>query len=189
MLQEEVVMAGFGGQGVMFMGKFLANIAMEEGKKVTYLPSYGAEVRGGTANCTVIISNREIASPVSSHPTAAIIMNKPSLDKFEPRLREGALLILNSSLISRDLQRDDLEVIRIPVTAISDELGNSRAANMVALGVYLARRDLVSIEKAVSFLKNVLPARWHDLLKLNEEALYRGANFLANSLSPAESVE
>jgi len=174
-MHEEIIMAGFGGQGVIFMGKLLAYLGMQEGHQVTYIPSYGAEVRGGTANCTVIISSEEIASPLSPNPSTAIVMNKPSLDKFEPRIKREGLLILNSSLISRKSNRDDLEVIEVPATGIAAKLGNPKVANLVALGAYIARRKVVSLKTALDHLRDVLPARSHHLLDINKEALKEGA--------------
>ena len=174
-MHEEIIMAGFGGQGVIFMGKLLAYLGMREGHEVTFMPSYGAEVRGGTANCTVIISSEEIASPLSSHPSTSIVMNKPSLDRFEPLIKRRGLLIINSSLISRELHRDDLEIMEIPVTGIATESGNPKVANMVALGAYLARKKIVPLETALNHLQDVLPKRSHHLLELNKEALRKGA--------------
>lgn len=164
------------------MGKLLAYLGMLEGNQVTYIPSYGAEVRGGTANCTVIISSEEIASPLSPHPSTAIVMNKPSLDKFEPRIKKKGLLILNSSLISRETNRNDLEIIEIPATEIATKLGNSRVANMVAFGAYLARKKIVSLKSARDHLKDALPQRSHHLLEINTEALKKGAELA--SLTP-----
>ncbi len=177
-MHEEIIMAGFGGQGVIFMGKLLAYLGMQEGHRVTYIPSYGAEVRGGTANCTVIISSEEIASPLSPHPSTAIVMNKPSLDKFEPRIKREGLLILNSSLIHREANRDNLEVVKVPATEIATKLGNPKVANMVVLGAYLARRKVVSLETALHHLPDALPQRSHHLLKINKEALGKGAKLL-----------
>ncbi|MCD5401022.1 2-oxoacid:acceptor oxidoreductase family protein [candidate division NPL-UPA2 bacterium] len=174
-MHEEIIMAGFGGQGVIFMGKLLAYLGMQEGHQVTYIPSYGAEVRGGTANCTVIISSEEIASPLSPHPSTAIVMNKPSLDKFEPRIKREGLLILNSSLISREANRDDLEIMEVPATEIATRLGNSCVANMVALGAYMARKKVVSLGTALDHLRDVLPERSHHLLDINKKALKEGA--------------
>ncbi len=175
---EEIVCAGFGGQGVIFMGKLLAYLGMVEGKHVTYIPSYGAEVRGGTANCTVIISSEEIASPISSQLSSAIVMNRPSLNKFLPRVRKGGLLILNSSLIKEEPSRDDLVTVKVPAMKMATELGSSRVANMVALGAYLARRRFIPLESALRNLKDVLPERSHHLLEINRQALKKGAELV-----------
>ncbi len=181
-MYEEIIMAGFGGQGVIFMGKLLAYLGMREGHEVTFIPSYGAEVRGGTANCTVIISSEEIASPLAPHPSTTIVMNKPSLDRFEPLLKRKGLLIINSSLISREPYRDDLEIMEIPATGIATESGNPKVANMVTLGAYLARKKIVPLEAALNHLQDVLPPRSHHLLEINKEALKKGAELALTSL-------
>ncbi len=177
-VREEIVCAGFGGQGIMFLGKLLAQAAMTEGLHVTYLPSYGAEVRGGTAHCNVIICSEEIASPVIGSPTTAIVMNHPSLIKFEQGLRSGGLLIVNSSLALEKAKRRDIEVVEIPATEMADSLGNVQVANMVALGCYLGQKPVVALRTALDCLEDILPKRKHDLLQTNQEALRRGANFL-----------
>jgi len=179
---EEVIIAGFGGQGVILAGKVLAQTAMRAGKEVTYMPSYGAEVRGGTANCMVIISEESIASPVVSHPDSLIAMNKASLNKFGPRLKKGGLLVLNSSLIDDAAEVGEAEVIlRIPVDEIAVELGNRKVANMVALGAYLQKRGLFGAEAAAGSLSEVLAKRYHQTLAVNSEALRRGAEFAKGS--------
>ena len=177
-MHEEIVISGFGGQGVMFMGKFIAYIAMKEGYHLTYMPSYGAEVRGGTANCTVIISPEEIASPLSSSQSTLLVMNKPSLDKFSPKLKKEGLLILNSSLIDKEPPRSDIKVIRLPANKLAEEAGNIRSANMVMLGAYLGAKKLTSVEKACELMKDVLPERWHGLLEINRKSLISGKNFV-----------
>jgi len=177
-LREEIICAGFGGQGIMFLGKLLAQAAMTEGLRVTYLPSYGAEVRGGTAHCNVIISSGEIASPVIEEPTTAIVMNHPSQVKFEEKLRSGGLLIVNSSLALKAPRRHDIEVIGVAATEMADSLGSIQVANMVALGCYLRRRAVVRFSTVMNCLKDVLPERKHDLLGVNREALRRGLEFL-----------
>lgn len=136
---EQVIMAGFGGQGVMSMGQLLAYSGMLEGKNVSWLPSYGPEMRGGTANCNVIVSDDEIGSPIVTEATAVIAMNLPSLDKFEHSVMPGGTLIINSSLIERKCSRTDIDVFYIPANEIADELGNNRVANMVMLGAYLKK--------------------------------------------------
>ena len=156
-LYEEVIIAGFGGQGIMLAGKLLAQTAMNCGREVTYMPSYGAEVRGGTANCMVVIAQNEIACPVVGKPDSLIVMNKASLNKFASRLRNGGLLILNSSLIEIEPQVDDsVEVIRLPADEIAVELGSVKAANMVALGAYLQAKGLFDIESAGDALPEIL---------------------------------
>lgn len=174
-LHEELVCAGFGGQGIMFLGKLLAQAAMMEGFQVTYLPSYGAEVRGGTAHCSVVISSEEIASPVIENPTSAIVMNHPSLLRFEPVVRCGGLLVINSSLTLSPPKRRDIEVIEVPATEMADSLGSVQVANMVALGCYLQKKPLVSFSTVMDCLNDVLSGRKDDILRMNREALRKGA--------------
>jgi len=153
---EEVVIAGFGGQGIILAGKLLAQTAMKAGKEVTFMPSYGAEVRGGTANCMVIIADNPIACPVISKPDSLIAMNKASLDKFAPRLKNGGLLIMNSSLIDTEPQLDEtVEVIAVPADELAVQLGNKKAANMVALGAYLQKRRHLTPAAATEALPEV----------------------------------
>ena len=174
-LHEELVAAGFGGQGIMLLGKLIASAGMLEGRHVTYIPSYGAEVRGGTAHCNVIVSDEEIASPIIGRPATAIVMNHPSLVKFEPRVREDGLLVVNSTLTLEPPTREDLEIALVPATETADKLGAIQAANMVMLGAYLARKPIVSAETIVEVLRRILPKRRHHLIGINEEALKSGA--------------
>jgi 2-oxoglutarate ferredoxin oxidoreductase subunit gamma len=175
---EEVIIAGFGGQGTMLIGKLLAHTAMKSGKEVTYMPSYGAEVRGGTANCMVIISDEPIAAPVVSKPDSLIVMNKASLNKFAPRIKAGGLLIMNSSLIDTEPQVDGtIDILAVPADDIAVELGNQKAANMVALGAYLQRKGFFSPDAAAASLPDILAKRYHRTLPVNTEALCRGAKF------------
>ncbi len=176
---EEVVIAGFGGQGVMLAGKLLAHTAMKRGLEVTYMPSYGAEVRGGTANCMVIITENKIASPLVSRPDSLIIMNKASLSKFAGRVKTGGLLVFNSSLIDGEPQLPEtIEMVAVPADELAIELGNLRAANMVALGAYLQKRGLFGPDAAAKSLPDVLAKRHHRTLPLNTKALRRGAEFV-----------
>ncbi|MBN2182692.1 MAG: 2-oxoacid:acceptor oxidoreductase family protein [Sedimentisphaerales bacterium] len=175
---EEVVIAGFGGQGIMLAGKLLAQTAMKAGKEVTYMPSYGAEVRGGTANCMVVIAEREIACPVVGNPDSLIVMNKASLAKFGPRLKKGGLLIMNSSLIDGRPEMDEsIEIIALPADELAVELGNKKAANMVALGAYIKKRGRLNIETAADALPETIAERYHKTLPVNTAALNRGAEF------------
>jgi 2-oxoglutarate ferredoxin oxidoreductase subunit gamma len=175
-LYEDVVMAGFGGQGLMFIGKLLAHSAMKEGRHVTWIPSYGPEMRGGTANCTVIISNEEIGSPVTTHPHAAIIMNNPSLEAFEPRLQTGGLLLSSSSMVNRPITRRDIKMVIIPATEIATSVGTEKAANMVMLGAYIAITEVVSKESIISGLKELFGKKL-DLFDVNVRALEEGMKF------------
>ncbi len=173
---EEVIIAGFGGQGIILAGKLLAQTAMTAGKEVTYMPSYGAEVRGGTANCMVIIANEPIACPVVGRPDSLIVMNKASLDKFAPCVKSGGLLVMNSSLIEDVPQTDDtIEILKVPADDIAVRLGNPKVANMVALGAYLQRRGCLAVDAAVQALVDVLAERYHKTIPVNTEALHQGA--------------
>lgn len=179
---EQVVIAGFGGQGIILAGKLLAQVAMKAGKEVTYMPSYGAEVRGGTANCMVIIAEDSIASPVIDGPACLIAMNKASLNKFGPRLRKDGLLIMNSSLIDEEPKLDDsLEIVRLPADRIAVDLGNKKTANMVAIGAFLQKRGLFSPDMAAGCLPDVLAERYHVTIPVNTKALHSGAQFIKDN--------
>lgn len=185
-MYQDVMIAGFGGQGVLVAGKLLAYAAMLEGKHVTWFPSYGAEIRGGTANCTVIISSDEIGSPVIQNPSAMLIFNDASFKKFEKRIKEKGLLFLNTSLVHDPPTRSDITRIEVKANDIADELGDIRIANMVMLGAFLKKSGVVALESVLSALKQVLPARRHSLIPLNEHALQRGAEvFTRSTVSPA----
>lgn len=173
-IEEEIIIAGFGGQGIMFIGQILAYAGMLEGRNVSWMPSYGPEMRGGTANCGVIISSEEIASPVVAEPTSLIIMNQPSLAKFEPSLVTGGLLVYNSSLIEVVPQRNDVICLPVPANTIAESLGDARISNMVALGAYLARKPVVEPASIIESLKKVLPPERHTLILRNIEALNKG---------------
>lgn len=175
---ERIIISGFGGQGIMLMGRLLAYAGMLEGKNVAWMPSYGPEMRGGTANCTVLISSKEIGSPIVSHPKILIAMNQPSLDKFEQNVSENGLIILNDSLIEREVNRDDVSVIRIPADDIADKLGNSRAANMVVLGACVKKSKVVKMETIFKALEKTLAGHNQELINLNKEALKQGAELV-----------
>jgi 2-oxoglutarate ferredoxin oxidoreductase subunit gamma len=172
-MQNDVIMAGFGGQGILLIGKVLAYAGMNEGKEVSWLPSYGPEMRGGTCNCTVVISDRPVGSPVINSPRAVVAMNLPSLDKFEPALRPGGVLLINASLISRDARRDDVTEIRVPANEIANELGNPRGANMVILGAYLGATNAVSLDQVEKVVRESFAAK-PSLVEANLEALRKG---------------
>ncbi len=176
---EEMVMAGFGGQGIVLAGKLLAQTAMRAGLQVTFMPSYGAEVRGGTANCMVIVSNQPIACPVVGTPNALVICNKASLSKFAPRLRPGGLLIYNNSLIQNvHSVPDGVEVIGVPAEEIAIASGSPKSTNMVMLGAYLGKSGHLSPQQAADALPDVLAERHHKMIPVNAEALRRGADFV-----------
>ncbi len=172
-MEHDVIVAGFGGQGVMLIGKVLAHAGMSEGKEVSWLPSYGPEMRGGTANCTVVVSDRPVGSPIVYHPRAVIAMNLPSLDKFEPLLKEGGLLLVNTSLVPRGVVRRDVRVIKVPANDIAIALDNPRAANMVALGAYVAVSDAVSLQAVEAAVREMFEAK-PSAVKSNLEAVRRG---------------
>jgi len=180
-MQTEVIVAGFGGQGVLFIGKLLSYTAMDEGKNVTWIPSYGPEMRGGTANCTVVVSDEEIGSPFVKSPKAVIAMNLPSLDKYEPLMAPGGYLVVNSSMVDREVQREDLHVIMIPANEIAEEIGNQRSANMVLLGGLLANMPILSLGALEKALNIHAPERQKQFLVKNKEALERGASYKANT--------
>lgn len=181
-MYSDVIMAGFGGQGIMLIGDILAYAAMMEGKRVTYMPTYGVEMRGGTANCTVMISDEEIGSPTTGHPHAVIVMNGPSLDKFQPRVRPGGFLLVNTSLIEADsVTRDDIDVLLLPTNDVALELGNAKMANMVALGGYIERAKPLPMECIKQALPKVFPERLHKMIPLNEKAIDTGAEIAAAS--------
>jgi 2-oxoglutarate ferredoxin oxidoreductase subunit gamma len=173
-IREDILIAGFGGQGVMLAGKLLAYASMTEGKNVTWLPSYGPEMRGGTANCMVVISTHRIASPYVTKPSSLIVMNNPSLYAFECLVKPGGLILLNSSMINRELTRKDLTVYKIPATETADKLGDIRVANMVILGAFIRVRPIVRIDSVLGALEKVLTVRHKNLLNLNKIALKKG---------------
>jgi 2-oxoglutarate ferredoxin oxidoreductase subunit gamma len=169
----KTVFAGFGGQGVLSMGLSLAQAAMLEGKNVTYLPSYGAEVRGGTANCTVAVSDEEIASPVASSPDFIVAMNQPSLVRFQNQIQSGGVLFINSSLIEAEILRGDIEIVRVPANSIAEELGSPKSANMVMLGAFTKKSNLVSVSSVIEELKSTLKKK-QKLIAINQKALMAG---------------
>jgi len=187
-IYEEIIIAGFGGQGIILAGKLLAQAAMKAGKEVTFMPSYGAEVRGGTANCMVVIADSPIACPVVGRPDSLIVMNTASLNKFAPSLKNGGLLVMNSSMIDGKPEVDrTIEIIAVPADELAVELGSQKVANMVALGAYLQKHGQFTPDAAAASLPDVFPERYHKTLPLNAEALRRGAEF-AKTYLPARSV-
>ncbi|MFH0772451.1 MAG: 2-oxoacid:acceptor oxidoreductase family protein [Candidatus Omnitrophota bacterium] len=178
-MKEGIIFAGFGGQGIMVMGKVLAWAAMREGLNVSWMPSYGAEVRGGTAHSMVVISDEMIPSPVVANPTACVVMNRPSLDRFEDMVLPSGILVVNSTLIDRQPAREDLNIFKIPLTQMATKLGNVRCANMIALGVLNAKLKIVSMRLLAEAIKEVIPSHKHNLVALNEEALKEGARLVS----------
>jgi len=178
-MQTEIVIAGFGGQGVLFTGQLLTYAAMDEGKEVTWIPSYGPEMRGGTANCTVVISEEEIGSPMVSNPRAVIAMNLPSLDKYEGMVKTGGVLVINESMVDREVKRKDIKVVMVKANDIAEELGDKRMTNMVLLGALIANLPVLPLRAIEKALAGHLPERHHKLLPKNYEALKKGAQHLA----------
>jgi 2-oxoglutarate ferredoxin oxidoreductase subunit gamma len=187
-MQAEVIISGFGGQGALFAGQLLAYSAMEEGKHVTWLPSYGPEMRGGTAHCIVIVSDDPIGSPVIRNPQAAIVMNVPSMDKYEPLVKPGGILVVNRSLVEREAVRDDITNLLIHGNDIAEDCGDLRMANVVLLGALLKAFPLVSNEAVMTALEKHMPARHRNLLEANGAALQRGAEAADSQTTPAQEA-
>jgi 2-oxoglutarate ferredoxin oxidoreductase subunit gamma len=182
---EEMIFAGFGGQGIMTLGMTLAYAGMLEGRQVAWIPSYGPEMRGGTANCTVIISDDTIGSPTTDTPSASMVMNLPSFHKFEPKVLPGGVLIVNSSLIPEVSKRTDIRTYYLDTAAVAKELGHPVLAGMVALGGLNETMHLVRAETLGKVLEKMLPEHRHKLIPLNLEALERGAQLVRNGASEA----
>ena len=176
-MQNETIIAGFGGQGVLFAGKLLAHAGLHAGHEVTWLPSYGPEMRGGTANCTVIIADSEIGSPQVRNPRAAIVLNQPSLDKYEPLVQPGGYLVINSSLVNRKAKRTDIHVISIPGTEDAEAIGDKRLTNMVLLGGLVKNTGFISLQAVEAALKKESSEKQLKLLELNLKALHKGAEY------------
>ena len=170
----EVVFAGFGGQGVLSMGQIIAYAAMEGNKEVSWMPSYGPEMRGGTANCTVIVSDTRISSPIVTTFDSAILINQPSLEKFEPAVKAGGILIYEKSTVVRPATRSDITILGVPGVEEAQKLKSKQVANMVLLGAFLHLRPIVSMEHVLSALRHVLPPHRQHLIPVNEQALVQG---------------
>jgi 2-oxoglutarate ferredoxin oxidoreductase subunit gamma len=183
-MQTEIIIAGFGGQGILFAGQLLAYAAMDAGYEVTWIPSYGPEMRGGTANCTVIVSDEEIGAPTVRNPKAALVFNLPSLDRYEPLIMPGGVLVANASLVNRSFQRTDLMAVALPANEIAEALGDKRMTNMVMLGAMLGLLPVLSIEALEKALEDHLPARHKRLLPMNFQALRQGAELALTALAP-----
>jgi len=176
MINEKVIIAGFGGQGVMLMGQLLSYAATEKDINTLWFPSYGPETRGGTANCSVTISEDLVNSPVISTPDSIIIMNKPSLNKFQPKLKKGGNLFLNSSLVKDVVVRDDVNVYNIDANEIAKKLGNVKVANMVILGAYLAVTNIFTSEEVLNILKQKVPTVFEDFKIIKEKNIIQRIN-------------
>ncbi|MFA5161969.1 MAG: 2-oxoacid:acceptor oxidoreductase family protein [Elusimicrobiales bacterium] len=176
-MTQGIRISGFGGQGVISAGILLAYAGMVDGKKVSWFPAYGAEMRGGTANCSVVISDDEVASPVVSRPDTVIVMNEPSLAKFEPLIASGGLLLINSSLVTSRPSRKDINVALVPVNELAEQLGTVKIANIVMLGVFAARTKAVSLDALGKALPKVFKRAKPELIELNIKALQKGAAY------------
>lgn len=182
-MTHEILIAGFGGQGILSMGMTLTYAGMIDGKEVSWMPSYGPEMRGGTANCIVIISDKNISSPILTRFDMVVAMNQPSLEKFEGSVKPGGYLLYDAGKIVLPPTRTDITMLPVPASEEADVLGNTRVANMVVLGALLGTLDVVPVASILKALEQVLPERYHTLLSLNEKALHRGMNFSRNQHS------
>lgn len=171
---EELIVAGFGGQGVLSLGMTLAYAGMVEEKEISWMPSYGPEMRGGTANCITILSTKKISSPIISQFDTAIVLNQPSMDKFAPKVKEGGLLLYESGNIFKPSARTDIELIGIPATTEAIRMKNAKIMNMIMLGAYLELKPVVTIDSIMEALGKVLPEKYHYLLPVNQQALEKG---------------
>ncbi|MFZ7103961.1 MAG: 2-oxoacid:acceptor oxidoreductase family protein [Peptococcaceae bacterium] len=177
----QMILAGFGGQGMMFLGQLLAYAAMEDDKNTTWIPSYGPEMRGGTANCSVVISSKKVNSPIVSRPNLLVAMNMPSLHKFVDSIKEGGYLFLNCSLADEEVTRKDIKVINIPANDLAGELGSAKIANMVVLGAIVGKTGCVEPASVYKILAKKVPASRRDLLDLNKKAIQVGMDYAANN--------
>jgi len=173
-MHHEIIFSGFGGQGALFAGQVLAFAAMGEGRHVTWIPSYGPEMRGGTAHCTVIVSDEEIGSPLVRRPSAAVVLNLPSMDRYEPLVEPGGVLVINSSLITRLPRRTDIRNLQVPANDMALEIGEAKLANVVLLGALIGAIGVVELESVDAVLEEHLPAKYRHLLEPNKMALRRG---------------
>ena len=179
---ERIIIAGFGGQGVILAGKLLAYTGMVEGKHVSHIPSYGVEMRGGTANCAVIVSDKEVASPLVPYPTSLVVMNKPSLDKFEEKVQPEGKILVNTSLIERKVKREDIRVFYIPANNIAEKAGSGRASNMVMIGAWIAVTDMLEKEHVKNSLGEVISKRNIKYNEINYKAIDMGYDFIKKNM-------
>jgi 2-oxoglutarate ferredoxin oxidoreductase subunit gamma len=177
-MHEQVIISGFGGQGALFAGQLLTYTGMDEGWHVTWIPSYGPEMRGGTAHCIVILSDQEIGSPIIRQPSICIVMNPPSMEKYDPLVRPGGLLVANSTLVPARSERDDIDTVYIPANELAAELGNVKMANVVLLGAMLGSREILPIGSVKRTLEEHIPNRRKHIIEPNKRALDRGVQFV-----------
>lgn len=173
-METSIIIAGFGGQGALFAGQLLAYAGMDAGRHVTWIPSYGPEMRGGTANCTVIIGDDPIGAPLVTQPDVAVVFNQPSYDKYEPIVKSGGLLVVNSSIVSDQTSRADIEAVYVPANAIAEEFGTTKMMNMVLIGAMLQRRPVLAVDDVAKALEEHLPANKAHLIEANLNVLRRG---------------
>jgi len=185
---EELIVAGFGGQGVLSMGMTLAYAGMVEGKEISWMPSYGPEMRGGTANCITILSDNKISSPILSSFDTAIVLNQPSMDKFGSRIKPGGLLLYDTGTIIKPCERKDITIVGIAATTEALKMKNGRVMNMIVLGAYLHLKPIVSLDSIVQALKKVLPDKYHHLIPANEKALEKGEELIHELEEPVMMV-
>jgi len=186
MMVNEILIAGSGGQGIMLMGKLLAYGAIYQGLEVTFYPSYGPEMRGGTANCTVVISDQRIGSPVRNEFACLMAMNQASVDKFSGRVKPGGMVVYNETLVDAPPVRQDLKIVKIPANQIAMDMGNPQVANMIAMGGLIKILKIISRESLTRGLARVLPEYRHNLIPLNEQALLIGFNAVGNGIETRE---
>lgn len=177
-MKEDIIIAGFGGQGIIMAGKLVAYAGMVEGKFVSHIPSYGVEMRGGTANCSVIVSDTEVSSPLVPHPTVLIAMNQPSLDKFEHLVENGGKIFINSSLIERKAERDNVDIYYVPANDIAEEAGSGRVSNIAMVGAFIAVTRIVTQGHVKESLSEVISKRNLKLLDINYKAFDMGFDYL-----------
>ena len=179
-MYQGIRISGFGGQGVISAGVLLAYSGMLEGREVSFFPAYGAEMRGGTANCSVVIASEEVTTPIVSEPDTVIVLNEPSLAKFEPLVKPGGLLIINSSLVNSKVTRTDIKALYVPCNAVAGELGNAKVMNMVALGAFAANTGALTVDAISKALPKVYKKLKQEVIDLNIKALKRGSEFRLN---------
>jgi 2-oxoglutarate ferredoxin oxidoreductase subunit gamma len=178
-METSIIIAGFGGQGVLFAGQLLAYAAMDNGRQVTWIPSYGPEMRGGTAHCVVIISDEPIGSPIVRRPDVAIVLNQPSFVRYEPEVKAGGLLVVNSSIVAATSEREDIETVYVPANAIAEEFGSNKMMNVAALGALLARRPILKLTAVEQAMRDHLPAGKSHLIQANSQVLRQGHQMAA----------
>lgn len=181
-MTHETIFSGFGGQGVLTMGMILGYAAIKERKEVTWMPSYGPEMRGGTANCITIVSNEMISSPIISKFDTVVALNQPSIDKFEKAVKNGGNLIFDSTNTLKPPTRSDINIFAVPASEIAVELKNTKVLNMIMLGAFIKVTEVVSVDSIWLGLKEVLPERYHKLIPLNQEAFWKGYQFTENNI-------